>query len=284
MRNNLPFLLILLLPLCMEAQIKLPALSPLQKIEQTVGLSTISVEYSRPYRKGRTIFGGLETYGELWRTGANRSTKVTFSDDVLINETVVPAGTYALITRPEKSVWDIYLYEELQHWNVPDDFSMEKVKASMRVPSSTLSETIEMLTISVENITPFSADLVIKWENTQVALPIQMTTSSLIDAQIEDRLAGPDMGDYYLAAKFKLLEGKDLNQATEWIKKSIALSMDEPVFWTYQLLAEIELARGNKHDALESAQRALEIAESGENNAFWLAQIQELMKNIERLP
>lgn len=265
----------------LKAQIELPALSPLQKIEQTVGLSTITVKYSRPYLKGRTIFGGLEKYGELWRTGANRSTKVTFSDEVVIDGKKVKAGTYSLITRPNIKEWEVYFYTELQHWGVPDDFSLEKVAASIKVPVSKTSKTVDMLTISIENITPFQADMTVSWENTKVEIPIQTTTSDIINKKIEERLAGPDMGDYYLAAKFKLSEGVDLVQATEWINKSIDMSSDKPVFWTYQLLAEIQAARGMKQEALKTAEKALSMAKAGENNDFYINQINAFIQKTK---
>ena len=90
-----------------NAQIETPAPSPSQKIEQKVGLTDVTVNYSRPSMKGRKIFGGLETYGKVWRTGANENTKITFSTDFTIDGKEMKKGSYALFTIPGKETWDI---------------------------------------------------------------------------------------------------------------------------------------------------------------------------------
>ena len=270
--------LLLLLNFYIQAQIDLPRLSPLQKIEQTVGLSQITVEYSRPYTKGRKIFGGLEAFGKVWRTGANRSTKVTFSDDIIFGDSLVTAGTYSLLTKPNKESWKIYLYPELQHWGVPADFSMNKVTASTSVPTGKTLAFVEQLTISLENITPFQCEMIISWENTSVAVPIKVTTDKIIGAKIEEKLAGPDFGDYYLAAKFKLISNQDLEQGLEWINKSIELSSDDPQFWTYQLQAEIYYAMGEKKKAVLIGEKALSMAKV-EESKFFTKQIEDLLKS-----
>ncbi len=86
----------------MEAQVKTPQASPISKVEQTVGLTNVEIEYSRPGSKGRTVFGELVPYGKLWRTGANANTTVAFSEDVTIDGKLLKKGKYALYTLPKK--------------------------------------------------------------------------------------------------------------------------------------------------------------------------------------
>ena len=116
-----------------NAQIETPAPSPSQKIVQKVGLTDVTVDYSRPSMKGRKIFGGLETYGKVWRTGANENTKVTFSTDFTIDGKEMKKGTYALFTIPGKETWDIILYSDATNWGVPQKWEASKVAAKVRV-------------------------------------------------------------------------------------------------------------------------------------------------------
>ena len=94
------------------AQIQTPAPSPFTKVEQTVGLTDVTLEYSRPNMRGRTIFGDLVPHGEVWRTGANQRTKITFSDDVVIAGQTLKAGTYAIFTKPSEKSWEVYFYTD----------------------------------------------------------------------------------------------------------------------------------------------------------------------------
>src|SRR6056297_3850063 len=103
----LSLFLVLTLGWSMQAQISTPAPSPLAKMEQMVGLTEVHLEYSRPSAKGRTIYGDLVPFDKLWRTGANSATKVTFSDDVVIEGKTLEAGSYALFTIPGKEEWTI---------------------------------------------------------------------------------------------------------------------------------------------------------------------------------
>ena len=118
-----------------NAQIKSPAPSPSQKIEQKVGLTDITVDYSRPSMKGRKIFGGLESYGKVWRTGANANTKLTFSTDFTIDGKEMKKGTYALYTIPGKETWNIILYTDATNWGNPkkwDDFISQLLLSQFR--------------------------------------------------------------------------------------------------------------------------------------------------------
>lgn len=102
-----------------NAQITTPQPSPSQKIEQIVGLTKVTIEYSRPSMKGRKIFGDLVPYGQIWRTGANANTKITFDTDITIGNTTVKAGTYAIYTKPNKKTWEIMLYSDASNWGNP---------------------------------------------------------------------------------------------------------------------------------------------------------------------
>src|SRR5690606_4616469 len=84
------------------AQLQLPAPSPKASVMQTVGLTEITIDYSSPGVKGRTIWGDLVPYDKVWRAGANAATKITFSQNVSINGTEVAKGTYSIFAIPSK--------------------------------------------------------------------------------------------------------------------------------------------------------------------------------------
>lgn len=244
----------------LQAQITLPRLSPLQKIEQQVGLTKVTIEYSRPSRKGRTIFGGLEQYGKLWRTGANRNTKITFSEKVKIGATDVPAGTYALFTRPTPIDWTIYLYADTDNWDVPDSLEQQKIVATIDVPSTKLNQTVETLTLTLDDLTETSAVLTISWENTQVSIPIQFFTNEVMDATIAKTL-GRSSTEYHLAAYYYLNHDLDLIQAKKWMETAIAINT-EADYRDHLQLSYILYKLGQKKEAIQEAQKSLTLAKA----------------------
>ena len=133
------------------AQIKTPSPSPLGSFSQSIGLIKVDVEYSRPSAKGRKIFGGLVPYGEMWRTGANASSKVTFSENVQVNYIALDKGTYALYAIPGEKEWTIIFYKNTTFWGVPDakSFKEEDVAARFKVPVKNLSDKVETFTIEI---------------------------------------------------------------------------------------------------------------------------------------
>ena len=107
MKRTILIMVALVFSFSVNAQIQTPAPSPFAKVEQKVGLTDVSLEYSRPNMRGRTIFGGLVPYDKIWRTGANARTKISFSDDVTVNGQELKAGTYAIFTKPAPIVFPI---------------------------------------------------------------------------------------------------------------------------------------------------------------------------------
>jgi len=115
-----------------QAQIETPAPSPASTLTQVVGLTDISVEYSRPSMRGREVFGNLVPYGAMWRTGANKNTIVSFSTDVTLGGQKVKAGEYAVFTKPSASTWEIYFYSDTNNWGTPREWDESKVAASIK--------------------------------------------------------------------------------------------------------------------------------------------------------
>lgn len=264
------------------AQIDIPPLSQKQKVQQKVGFTEITIEYCRPLMRGRKIFGELEKYGEVWRTGANRNTQITFSEPVSVGNTELEPATYTLFTRPNEKEWQVYFYPYDNEYGVPPDFSDEKAIASITVPVFELNRDIQNFTINLENVTENSADLSLMWERTYVAIPLSFTTEAKILKNIAN-VGNSHSGDYYTAAKYYLDTGKDLEKAKEYIQKSIdirATTGGEEKFWIFQKQAEILLANDEKSAALKSAKKAMELAASRGDDDFYVKQIKELLEKL----
>jgi len=249
-----------------SAQIKTPQPSPTAKVSQEVGLSKVDLEYSRPSAKGRKIFGDLVPFGELWRTGANASSKITFGEDVKIGGTSVPKGTYALYTTPGERQWEVVFYKNTTYWGTPEpaEYKMDDIAAKVTVPVVALKDAVESLTIAIGNLKNNGADLEISWENTKVAVPFTVDTDSKVMADIKTQMEGPSANTYYSAARYYFEENKDLKQALAWVDQSLAKGGDK--FWILRLKANIQAGLGMYKDAIATAEKSSDLAKK-EGNA-----------------
>ena len=248
----------------LNAQIQTPAPSPAAKIEQTVGLTEVSVEYSRPAMRGRVIFGDLVPYGKIWRTGANMRTKVTFSDDVTVGGSTLKAGSYALLTIPQADKWEVIFYTEYQAGGAPATLDDSKVAARVMADVIPMPMDIDSFTISIDDLTSSSAVLGIMWEKAYIGVEFKVPTDKKVAANINRVMSGPGFNDYYGAATYYLAEGKDITQAKKWIDKAMAMN-ENPRFWQLRQQSLIYAAAGDKKGAIELAKKSLADAEKAGN-------------------
>jgi len=251
-----------------NAQIKTPAPSPVGKISQELGLIKVDVEYSRPSAKGRKVFGDLVPFGEMWRTGANASTKVTVSDDAKVAGIPLPKGTYALYTVPGEKEWTIIFYKNTSFWGTPEpkDFKEEDVQAKFTVTSVPIRDLVETFTLNLTNLRNNGGDLEIIWEYTKVVIPILTDTDTKVLKAIETTMAGPAAGDYNAAARYYYEEKKDMAQALVWVDK--ALEKGGEKFWILRLKANILAELGRYKDAIMVAQKSTELAKKEGNEDY----------------
>jgi len=252
-----------LLSFTMQAQIATPQPSPTAKIQQTVGLTEVSVEYSRPSMKGRTIFGNLVPYDKVWRTGANKNTVVTFSDDVTIGEQTLKAGSYAVFTKPGESSWEVLFYADSNNWGTPQEWDDSKVAAKATAQVYKMPMDVETFTITMDDLHNNGATLGILWEKTYVGVPFTVPTVDKAVKNIENAMSGPSANDYYAAASYYYEEGKDLAKAKEWIEK--AVSMNDKAFWMMRRQSLIYAKLGDKAGAIEAAKKSMAVAEERGN-------------------
>lgn len=264
----------------MNAQVQTPQASPHVKITQTVGLTEITLDYSRPSAKDREIFGGLVPYGEIWRTGANKNTTITFSDDVVINGKELSAGTYAIFTKPMKDSWEIYFYEDTENWGTPKEWDEGKVALQTEAKLIPLPAGMETFVILFDNIRNDSAMLDFVWENTVARIKVEVPTEEKTMQSIKTAMAGnPTANDYFAAASYYLSQEKDLKKALGWMNKAIEMNDQEAPFYILHQKAKIEAKLGMKKDAVKTAKKSLKGAEKAEN-AHYINENKSLLKEL----
>ncbi len=251
----------------LEAQVQTPAPSPYSKVKQTVGLTDVVLEYSRPSMKGRKIFGGLVPYDTMWRTGANARTKITFDDDIIINGDTLKKGTYAIFTKPKAEAWKVYFYTDHAGGGVPNDWSDAKVALTVTAQPQEMPMPIQTFTMTFDDLTDEGATLGMLWENTYVGVPFKVPTDAKATESITKLMAGPSANDYYNSAGYYRRTGKDLNQALTWINK--AVTINEKAWWMKREKALILAGLGKKKEAIAAATESMKGAEAA-GNANWV--------------
>lgn len=267
MKHVLFFMLILGFTFSSKAQIDTPAPSPASKLEQKVGLTDVTITYSRPSMRGRTVFGNLVPYNKLWRTGANQNTIINFSNDVTIAGQALKAGSYALFTKPNSTSWDVYFYNTTNNWGLPQAWDDRNVAAQVTVVPTAFPFRVETFTMSIDELKSTGAVISILWENTYVAIPFEVPTDKTVTAAIERAMSGPSAGDYYAAAVYYLQEGKDINQAKTWMDKAMSM-FKKPTYWQLRQQSLIYAKSGDKSGAIELARKSLESAKAAGNDDY----------------
>ena len=259
------FASITLMSLSLNAQITTPKASPLAKIEQKVGLADLTIQYSRPGKKDRVVFGDVVPFGELWRMGANENTKITSSESLIFGKDTLKAGTYAIFTKPNKNNWEVYFYSETNNWGTPEKWDESKVVLKTTAPVISLNDIIENFTISFDNLSNDGANLQFSWDKTRVSISFKLVTKEKVLASIKKTMDGPTANDYHQAANYYFQEKLDLKQALTWSTK--AVEMRPEAYWMSRLKSQIQAANGDYKGAIESAKKSIEAAEKdGDQN------------------
>ncbi|WP_299551070.1 DUF2911 domain-containing protein [Seonamhaeicola sp.] len=248
-----------------NAQVKTPAPSPFSKVEQKVGLTDVTLEYSRPGVKGRTVFGDLVPYGKVWRTGANARTKITFSTDVSVGGQALKAGSYSIFTIPTAESWEVVFYNDGKQFGTPAELDAQYVAAKATGKAYPIPFSVETFTIDLNNLTNSGARLEFIWEKTFVGIPIEVPTDEAVMASIKNVMSGPGPNDYFQSAVYFLTEGKDIKKAQKWIDKAVEMTKDKPRFWFLRQQSLIHAAAGDKAGAIEAAKASLAGAEKAGN-------------------
>jgi len=251
--------------LAQTPKVDFPAPSPACTLKQHVGLTDIEIVYSRPGVKGRPIFGGLVPYGQVWRTGANNATKITFSTPVKLNGAEIPAGTYALFTIPGETEWTIIINKGATQWGA---FQYNETNDLVRVKATPLklAEPVETFTIEINDIRDESATLNLTWEKTRVPVKLEVELVSKLVPQIEAVMSAAEgRKPYYQAALFYYDHGQDLQKASKWVDAAIA---EREAYYIVNLKARILAKLGDKEGAIAAAKRSTELAIKAKDTGY----------------
>jgi len=258
---------------------ELPKPSPHSEVEQMVGLTEVKVDYSRPSVKGRTIFGELVKYDEMWRLGANMATKLTLSTPITIGGKEVPAGEYSMQAIPaKKGGWTIIINSDanlsgLSGYKKENDV----VRINAKAGKSSFTETF---TIGFDNVTATSAIISIKWAKVNVQIPFTVNTDKIAKDNIATAIEkGEDLDKVYSRAASYFSDMKDYKTALMYVDKSLNVKESHQAMFTK---ANIYKAQGNMKDAIKNAKKALELADKAESKG-WANYIERNIKEWEAM-
>ncbi len=244
-----------------NAQLQLPRPSPGATVTQTIGLTDVTVTYSSPGVKGREIFGGLVPYGELWRTGANASTKISFDRDVSIMDNEVPAGTYSLFTIPGESQWIVIINKKATASAGSYSESEDLLRINV---SPEACEPRERMSFMFANYDEDKGELWLEWDKTRIRFQIDVSTDKQARENIDSYL-GSTWRSYSSSARYYLDQNMELDKGMKYIDQSIALDENWFNVWTK---AELYKAMGNMTEANKYAAKAKELGDQADN-FFW---------------
>jgi tetratricopeptide (TPR) repeat protein len=247
-------------------KVEFPQASQHAVLKQRVGLTDIEVDYSRPNKNGRLIFGGLVPYDKPWRTGANQPTKIKTSAPVKFGDKEIPAGEYVLYSVPGKDQWTLVLSKNLKAQALTDHKPEDEVARITAKSALALAEPAETFTIGFDDLRANSAIFYLEWDKTRV--PVKLTTNDVekvmqgIDATFKSG-EPQEAAFYYNAASFYFDQNKDLPQALKWVDQGIEKN-PKAYFMQYKK-AQILAKLGNKKEAIAAAEKSIELLKASPN-------------------
>ena len=254
-----------------QQQLNFPRVSPKASLMQTVGTTDVTITYNRPAVRGRSIWGSLVPYDQVWRTGANEATTIEFSEDVLVNGQPLPKGTYSLHTIPGRDQWTLIFNKAANQWG---SYAYDAAQDALRVTAKPeRADFREWLTFDITDMTTDTARFVVRWEN--VAVPFTVDTQSTTRAlqAAEKAIGAMDNNRWmtpYRAADFAFSANR-MVEAQRWLDMSIKERETLPNLW---LKARMLHAQGKTAEALRTAEQA--IAKAGPNDTTFANEIRRL--------
>ena len=258
-------------------ELKLPALSPTQTLVQEFSTSKIEIVYSRPSKRNRVIFGDVVAYNEVWRTGANAATKVTFGEDVMVGGKEVKAGSYSLYTKPGANEWEVIINKNTGNWGTNGYATSDDV-ARFTVKPTFGQTTVETFTISIGAISFSSCTIDIAWERTSISIPVVANNQKRLSESIDKAISKPNI-PYQQAANYYYETDQNLDKALEYADK--AIEANPKAFWLYTLKARVAAKLGKNSVAKEAALKSIEIAKGTPSEAEYTRTNQKIIDSLK---
>ncbi len=242
------------------AQFVTPRVSPNASVSQTIGVTDVTVKYCRPGVKGRVIWGGLVPKDKPWRTGANEATSFTVTHDVTVNGKPLAAGTYALLTIPGEKDWQVVFNSDKDLWGAYEYKPEHDVLRVTATPKPAEHE--EWMRFAFENLTPSSADLVLRWETLELPVTIAADVNGIMLASAREAVTQAKADDWrtpYQAARWGFDNGQALEEAAKWLEKSLTV---QTTFANLGLKARWLAKDGKTQDAIAAGRKAVELGKA----------------------
>lgn len=255
-------MLILTFAVPAAAQLNLPASSPKASISQRVGLTDVTITYSRPSLRGRAVWGELVPWDKVWRSGANAATTVAFSDEVTVEGQKLMAGTYSLHTIPGQKEWTVIFNKFI----APSGYSYDEKQDALRVKVTpqAAGHAHELLTFEIPAVTDSSAEIALLWGTVRVPVRIGVETEMKVLAGAREAVAKAAADDWrtpFQAANYAWQSEAKWDDAMSWIDRSIAASAN---YTNLGLKARMLARAGKSADAIEFGKRAVDAGKAAE--------------------
>lgn len=269
---------------------RLPEPSAHCRVTQTLALSEVSIDFSRPNLKGREIFGTLVPWGSVWRTGANASTKLELGEELFIEGNRVPAGSYSLLSIPGKESWTIILNKDTTLWG---HYGYDQAKDLLRfeVPTRRGKDWVETMDIAFTDVSEWASTVEIRWGQYRIPFRLEVDREAVdarIMADIEAKLVAAESIEepvvrahvYFLAGEYYKESGRDLEKALALIDQGIQVS---PVNYFFLYKSEVLGKLGRYDEAIATSQRGLDLFLEGGKNKEWIYRYQEQIAGWEKM-
>jgi hypothetical protein len=237
--------------------LEVPVPSVKAKVEQRVGITDFSVDYSSPAVRGRKIWDGLVPFDKVWRTGANASTKLTASRDFTFGDTAVPKGTYSVFTIPGASSWTVILNKNADASTAEYDAKNDAARATVKPDPSGPRE---RMTFLFSETTDTATRLDLEWASLRVSIPIMVDTKAHVMGAI-DTAVGDAWRPHYQAGRYLVETGGDLDTALQYLDTSIGI---KSTWWNHWWRAQALAKKGRTADAIAAGEKALELGKGND--------------------
>jgi hypothetical protein len=255
-------------------QFRTPRPSPNAAVTQSVGVTDITIDYSSPAVKERKIWGDLVPFDNVWRTGANEVTSITFTDAIKVNGNNLAAGTYGIHTIPRESEWDI-IFSGNTKVNDPSTFDEKKEVLRIKVKPAENPFT-ERMTFTFSEMTDNSAMVNLIWEKLRITFNIEMETQ---DLTLSNARKTVDWNTPFQAAQYCLNNNINLDEAIKWIEASTLLNEN---YWNMRTKARLLEKKGRKDEAITTMERAIEIGNGMKDKPFDFDQMKEMLSDWKK--
>lgn len=253
-----------------QAQVTLPQASTKAAVSATIGVTEIAIKYTSPAVRGRNLWGELVPYDKVWRAGANEATLVSFSTEVNIEGTKLPAGTYAFFLTPTAAGnWKVHFNSDTQLWG---EYGYDPAKDVITVEVAPKPSTIveERLTYTIKETKEDQGYIMLAWEKQRIIIRFAVNTHKIALANIDQALTNGKAEEKWSvlaeSAEYLLKKNENLEQALTWAKESTTLKAES---WNYYILAQIQAKMTKFADAAMSAQKAIDTGEKNAQDGYY---------------